>query len=312
MSTFFGYHMPNYTFPDLPPERLFERTIELAQAAEAAGFDLVTVMDHFHQIAAVGLETEPMLEAYTTLGALAVSTHRVLLGAMVTGVTYRNPAMLAKQVATLDTISKGRAVLGLGAAWNESEHHAYGWDFPPIGERMDRLGEALEICRRMLRGDERTAFEGEYYTVDGALNIPRPVRPGGPPVVIGGGGERRTLRFVAQYADIWNVFGPLDDLRRKNGLLDRYCEEAGRDPASITRTAMVPLILARDEAAGAAILETVSPERRGLTLVGTLAQAMEILGRYLDAGFDGFVLRNVNLPTPEAVSLAGELIRAMR
>ncbi|HEX8941165.1 MAG TPA: LLM class F420-dependent oxidoreductase [Candidatus Limnocylindrales bacterium] len=312
MTLFFGYHMPNYTFPELPPERLFDRTVELACAAESAGFDLVTVMDHFHQIGPVGPETEPMLEAYTALGALAARTDRVLLGAMVTGVTYRNPAMVAKQVATLDVISQGRAVLGLGAAWNESEHRAYGWDLPPIGERMDRLGEALEICRRMLRSDEPATFEGQHYAVHGALNVPHPLRPGAPPVLIGGGGEQRTLRFVARYADIWNVFGPLDELRRKNELLDRYATEADRDPGSIRRTVMVPLVLAADLAAGQRILERVVPERRSSTIVATPQRAQDVLGEYREAGFDGFILRNVNLPSPEAIGLAGEVIRALR
>ena len=142
---FFGYHLPNFTFPGSKPEELFDRVVELAQTAETAGFDLVTVMDHLYQIRGIGPETEPMLEAYTTLGAVAARTTRVRLATLVTGVTYRNPAMLAKQVSTLDVISHGRAIFGLGAAWNEDEHRGYGFEFPPIRERMDRLEEALTI-----------------------------------------------------------------------------------------------------------------------------------------------------------------------
>jgi len=139
MRPFFSYHMPSFTFQGVADTDLFDRVVALAGAAEKAGFDLITVMDHFYQIGATGGEEEPMLEAYTTLGALAARTDRVMLGTMVTGVTYRNPAMLAKIITTLDVISKGRAVLGIGAAWNESEHAGYGFEFPPIGRREDRL-----------------------------------------------------------------------------------------------------------------------------------------------------------------------------
>jgi len=177
----FGLHMPNFSHLDLPPERLFDRVVELAQAAEAAGFDLLTVMDHFYQISIVGPATEPMLEAYATLSALAMATSRIQLGTLVTGVTYRNPALLVKTVTTLDTISKGRAILGIGAAWNDSEHAGYGFEFPPVRERMDRLGEALTIARLMF-AEDRPSFEGKHYRIDGALNVPRPIQQGGPKV----------------------------------------------------------------------------------------------------------------------------------
>src|SRR5690349_21362999 len=153
---FFGFHLPNFTFPDAAPADLFGRYLELAETAEAEGFDLVTCMDHVYQINGIGPETDPMLEGYTLLGALAARTSRVRLATLVTGVTYRNPAMLAKQVTTLDVISGGRAIFGIGAAWNEDEHRGYGYEFPPIGERMDRLEEALEIATRMFREDRAT------------------------------------------------------------------------------------------------------------------------------------------------------------
>src|ERR1700687_1145046 len=197
MKALFGLHMPNYTFPGVPNESLFDRVVHQARAAEKAGFDLVTVMDHFYQIRGIGPETEPMMEAYTTLGALAASTTRVKLGTIVTGVTYRNPAILATQVTTLDVISKGRAILGIGAAWNEDEHKGYGIEFPPIGRRMDRLDEALTIAKLMFTQD-RPSFEGKYYRIDRALNVPRPIQPGGPKILIGGGGERRALRLLAE------------------------------------------------------------------------------------------------------------------
>ena len=151
---FFGYHMPSFSLPGATDETRFERLVSLACAAEDAGFDMVTVMDHFYQIAVHGSEEEPMLEAYATLSALAARTSRVKLGTMVSGVTYRNPALLAKSVTTLDTISKGRALLGLGAAWNDDEHVGYGFEFPPIGERMSRLDEALQMLRAKRKSGE--------------------------------------------------------------------------------------------------------------------------------------------------------------
>ena len=205
MSVWFGLHLPSYTHPDTPPERLFDRVVEQAKAAETAGFDVVTVMDHLYQIDGIGGPDEPMLEGWSVLAALARETTRVRLGTLVTGVTYRNPALLAKQVTTLDTISGGRAILGLGAAWNEVEHEGYGYDFPPIRERMDRLDEALAIIKAMFTED-RPTFAGRYYRIDQAFNVPRPVQPGGPKILVGGGGEQRTLRIAAKYADMTHWF----------------------------------------------------------------------------------------------------------
>src|SRR6202162_5392130 len=198
--------MPNFTFPGVPNDRLVDRVVKNAKAAENAGFDLVTVMDHFYQIGGIGPETEPMLEAYTTLAAIATQTKRIRLAPLVSGVTYRNPALLAKMVTTLDVISGGRAILGIGAAWNEDEHKGYGFEFPPIGRRMDRLDEGLTIAELMFTQD-RPSFEGKYYKIDRALNVPRPVQPGGPKILIGGSGEQRTLRLLAQHGDVGHWFG---------------------------------------------------------------------------------------------------------
>jgi len=307
MRPFFGYHMPNFTFPGVPPERLFDRVVELAQAAESAGFDLVTVMDHFYQIAVVAPEEEPMLEGYAVLSALAMRTSRVRLATMVSGVTYRNPALLAKTVTTLDVISKGRAVLGIGAAWNESEHRGLGFAFPPIRERMDRLEEALHICRAMFT-EERPTFEGTHYRIEAALNRPRPLQPGGPKILIGGSGERRTLRLAAQYADITNWFGGPEEAGRKIGVLERHCEEVGRDPSAILRTVTVPLVLVAREADGRGIVESMPPERRAQAMIVTPRQAADVLDAYRRVGFGGFMLRNTGLPTPDAVGLAKELM----
>ena len=309
MPPLFGYHMPSFTFPGTPPEQLFERFAQQAVAAEAAGFGLITVMDHFYQIRGVGVETEPMLEAYSTLAALAGRTKTARLGTLVSGVTYRNPAVLAKTVTTLDVISGGRAMLGIGAAWNEDEHRGYGVEFPPIGERMDRLDEALTICRAMF-SEERPSFEGRHYRIDAALNAPRPIQPAGPPIMVGGGGEQRTLKIAARHADMthWFPLG-LEALKHKTEVLARHCEAIGRDPSTIQRTMAAPVVLASDDREAAAFLERLPPERRAFVTPGTPAQAAEALRPYLDAGFTGFTFNNTVLSTPDSIGLAGELLR---
>jgi F420-dependent oxidoreductase-like protein len=302
MKPWFGYHIPWFTFADVPPEEVFDHVADLAGSVEKAGFSLVTVMDHFYQIRGVGPETDPMLEAYTTLGALAARTKKVRLATLVTGVTYRNPAMLAKMVTTLDVISGGRAVFGLGAAWNEDEHRGYGFEFPPIGERMDRLDEALEIAKLMFTQD-RPSFSGRYYGIDRALNVPRPIQKGGPRILVGGGGEQRTLKIAAKYADMTHWF-PLG-----LDMLERHCATHGRDPSTIERTMATPVLVAANEAAGKAILDRLPPERRAHVKVGTPEQAAEGLRPYLDAGFTGFTFNNPVLPDAEAINAAGELLK---
>ena len=284
---------------------------EQARAAEAAGFDLVTVMDHLYQIPGVGPVTDPMLEAWSTLAALARETSRVRLGTLVTGVTYRNPALLAKQVTTLDVMSGGRAILGLGAAWNEEEHIGYGFDFPPVRERMDRLDEALTIIRMMF-AEDRPSFQGQHYRIEQALNVPRPIQPGGPRVLVGGGGEQRTLRIAARHADMthWFPLG-LETLQRKNELVERYCEEIGRDPSTIERTMASPVVVTLDEAEGQSIIERMPPERRAHVAVGTPEQMADALRPYLDAGFTGFTFNNSVFHTPEQIGAIGELLRLL-
>ena len=312
MAAFFGFHMPTFTFRGVSNDRLFDRVVENAKAAERAGFDLVTVMDHLYQIRGIGPETEPMMEAHTTLSALATQTSRVKLGTLVTGVTYRNPALLAKMVTTLDVISKGRAILGIGAAWNEDEHRGYGFEFPPIARRMDRLDEALTIARLMFT-EERPSFEGKYYRIDRAVNVPRPIQPGGPKILVGGGGERRTLRLLAQHGDIGHWFGGnLEDLKRKKQVFEQHCEAVNRDPSEVLLTVGLTLVLAENEKDARALMEGLSPERRAMAQTATVAEAAEVIGKYLDAGFGGFTFNNNVLQTPESMGLAGEVIKAVR
>jgi F420-dependent oxidoreductase-like protein len=312
MAAFFGFHMPTFTFPGVARDRLFDRVVENARAAERAGFDLVTVMDHLYQIRGIGPETEPMMEAYTTLSALATQTSRVKLGTLVTGVTYRNPALLAKMVTTLDVISKGRAILGIGAAWNDDEHRGYGFEFPPIAQRMDRLDEALTIARLMFT-EERPSFEGEYYRIDRALNVPRPIQPGGPKILVGGGGEKRTLRLLAQHGDIGHWFGGnLEDLKRKKQVFEQHCEAVNRDPSEVLLTVGLTLVLAENEKDAQKLLAGLTPERRAMAVTTTVAQAAELIGQYMDAGFGGFTFNNNVLQTSESIALAGELIKVVR
>ncbi len=304
--------MPTFTFPGVPNDRLFDRVAENAKAAEAAGFDLVTVMDHLYQIRGIGPETEPMMEAYTTLSALATQTSRVKLGTLVTGVTYRNPALLVKQVTTLDVISKGRAILGIGAAWNEDEHKGYGFEFPPIGRRMDRLGEALTIAKLMFTQD-RPSFEGTYYKIDRALNVPRPIQPGGPKILVGGGGERRTLRLLAEHGDIGHWFGGnLEDLKRKKQVFEEHCAAVNRDPSEILLTVGLTLVLAENDKDAKALMDGLTPERRAIAMTATVSQAAEVIGQYMEAGFGGFTFNNNVLQTKESIALAGELIKVVR
>ena len=308
MQPWFGYHLPLYTYPDTSTAELFDRVVEQVAAAEASGFHLVTVMDHLYQIAGVGAEDEPMLEAWSTLNALARETTKVRLGTLVTGVTYRNPALLAKMVTTLDITSVGRAILGLGAAWNESEHEGYGFDFPRVGERMDRLDEALTIAKAMFTED-RATFEGRFSHVQDALNVPNPVQAGGPPNMFGGGGEQRTMRSAAKHADMTHWF-PLgfDLLKHKTEVLEGYCAEIGRDPSTIQRTMAAPAIVARDAAAKAELLEALPAERRPYIQGGTPAEAAEALKPYLDAGFIGFTFNNTFYKTPDQIAQISEVL----
>jgi F420-dependent oxidoreductase-like protein len=308
MKPWFGLHLPLYTYPGASSLELFDRVVEQAQAAEANGFELVTVMDHLYQIGGVGAEDEPMLEGWSVLNALARETSRVRLGTLVTGVTYRNPALLAKMVTTLDITSRGRAILGLGAAWNETEHIGYGYDFPRVGERMDRLDEALTIAKAMFTQD-RASFEGRFSRVVDALNVPKPIQAGGPPILIGGGGEQRTLRIAAKHADMthWFPLG-MQMLQHKNEVLEGYCAEIGRDPSTIERTMAAPVVVARDDAEKDAILASVPPERRPFIAGGTPQQAAEALRPWIDAGFTGFTFNNTFYKTREQIALVGEAL----
>jgi F420-dependent oxidoreductase-like protein len=305
----FGLQLPSFTFRDVPDDGLFEHVAGLAAAGEDAGFASLWVMDHFWQLPALGGPGQPMLEAYTLLGGLAARTRAASLGTLVTGVTYRNPALVAKTVTTLDIVSAGRAVLGIGAAWYEEEHQGLGFDFPGAGERLDRLDEALRICRAMFTEDE-PSFMGRYYRIDGARNVPRPVQPGGPPIMVGGSGEKRTLRLVAEHADRCNIFGSPATVRRLLDVLAGHCAGIGRDPTTIRNTWLGTLLLTNSAAETRQISDIVrggggDVEER--FLIGERGAVVDLAGALFDAGIDEII---VNLPYAgrEQVAQAGELL----
>ncbi|CAB4900002.1 MAG: TIGR03560 family F420-dependent LLM class oxidoreductase [Actinobacteria bacterium] len=231
-----GLHLGSYGSVD-DGAAVFERACASAILAEQAGFDAISVPDHLHQNGTGGGPQSPMFEAYTMLGALAMRTTKVKLFALVSPVTLRNPGLLAKAVTSLDVISAGRAILGLGAAWDVDEHAAFGVDFPSTGERMDRLDEALSVCKSLMTNEQST-FAGRHYSVADAYNSPRPIR-GSIPVLVGGGGEKRTLDIVARHADACNVFGDALTVKHKFQVLQEHCDRVGRDYSEITRTVFV-------------------------------------------------------------------------
>jgi F420-dependent oxidoreductase-like protein len=228
-----GLQIPDFTAPG-GPGRLGADLATVARTADDAGFDYLAVMDHFFQIGVIGPPDREMLEAYTTLGYLAGHTSRARLLTLVTGVIYRHPGILVKMATTLDVLSGGRGGLGIGAAWNDEESRGLGVPFPPLAERFERLEETLQICLQMWRGDE-SPYHGRHYQLDRPLNSPQPLTRPHPPILIGGGGERKTLRLVAEYAQACNLF-PGPDLAHKLDVLRGHCEAVGRDYDEIEKT----------------------------------------------------------------------------
>lgn len=286
----------------------FERLAELVAAGEAAGFDSFFSGDHLMSDKAA--PEGRWLEAYTTLAALAARTTRIKLGTLVGAALFRNPALLAKTVTSLDVISNGRAIFGIGCGSHEGEHHAYGYDFPPLADRMDILEETVQLVTAMFRGGP-TTFAGKWVRAEAALNLPLPITPGGPPVMIGGTGRRRTLRLVAQYADIANFTGADKRVPELNAVLDEHCADVGRDPATITRTMFKPVILAktrRDAEAEMTPWQRDHQDELGFVTGGPDDVAGHVR-ELLDAGIDGLI---VQLPaahnTPDRITELGALL----
>jgi F420-dependent oxidoreductase-like protein len=305
-----GYQIPNYTYPGVPVESLFDTVVAQAREAEAAGFDTVLVMDHFYQLPGIGAPENAMLEAYTTLGALASATSTIQLSALVTGNTYRNPALLAKTVTTLDVVSKGRAILGIGAGWFEREHHDYGFEFGTFGQRFERLEEALTIIAPMLRG-EAASLDGKWYTARGAMNNPR-LRPS-IPIMLGGSGEQKTFRLAARFADHMNIICDVADLARKVAVLRERCEEIGRDPATLKTSYLAMGMVGETEQEAKELGESIPEDRRNRAFLGTAEQVAEQLReRVLGAGIEGLTINLIrNGHRPGMVTRVGEALKPL-
>jgi len=241
----FGIQHPNYSFDGFGPA-MADSLRKVAVAGEELGYDSFWVMDHFHQIQSVGLSQEPMLEGWATISVLAGLTSRIRLGTLVTGNIYRHPSVLAKIGATLDVLSKGRLYMGLGAGWNEEESTAYGVPFPSTKERLQRLDEAVQVILRMWTED-RASFDGRFYQLRGAYCNPKPIQKPHPPILIGGSGEKRTLKTVAKYGDATNLFGSVETVKAKLEVLRGHCRDVGRDYDSIIKSKLGRIFMGERE-----------------------------------------------------------------
>ena len=307
-----GLQIPNFNFPGVAEEELFDRLSEIASTAESSGFDTVLVMDHLHQIRGVGPPENWMLEGNTILPALAARTSSVNLSLLVGAVSYRNPALHAKITTTLDVISGGRAIHGIGAGWNVDEATAYGYDFPPLGERFERLEDHLNIVRAMFTQEQAT-YEGKHHSVRGAFNNPKTIR-GDIPIMIGGSGERKTLRMVAQYADASNFFGDVDRIKHLVGVLEAHCERLDRDPAEITKTRLGTVIVKPSQDEADALFERIREtsgmpaDRLATWIVGDPDTVAERCSALLDAGLDGLIFNSPEVHDLETVQLLGQTL----
>ncbi|MCH9667560.1 MAG: LLM class F420-dependent oxidoreductase [Actinomycetia bacterium] len=301
-----GLQIPNFSYGTGVAE-LFPTMIAQAQEAEAAGFDSVFVMDHFYQLPMLGSPDQPMLEAYTALGALAASTERVQLGTLVTGNTYRNPTLLAKAITTLDVISAGRAVLGIGTGWFKLEHDQLGFEFGTFTDRFDKLDEALQVILPMLRGD-RPTFAGKHYRVEQAMANPR--FRDHIPLMIGGSGEKKTIPLAVRHFDHLNLIVGFDELAAKLDVVRARCDDAGRDPATLETSMLVTAMV--DERA---TVDLVPAEMRQRMVVGGADSIAEQLkAKVFDVGIDSVIM---NLTTslqgyqPGQISALGEALRPL-
>jgi F420-dependent oxidoreductase-like protein len=299
-----GLQIPNFSY-DAPVAELFPAVVAQAREAETAGFDTVLVMDHFYQLPTLGEPDEPMLEAYTALGALASATETIQLSTLVTGNTYRNPTLLAKIITTLDVVSGGRAILGLGAGWFELEHKQLGFEFGTFTERFEKLEEALQVVLPMTHG-ERPTFSGKWYHTEGAINEPR--YRDHIPVMLGGSGEKKTFRLAARYADHLNLITPMSELPHKLEVLAQRCSEFDRDPSTLETSTLLTVVLDDHDTR-----RDVAEATGGRAVRGTAEQVAEqIKTKVLDVGVDGVI---VNLPThgytPGVITKVGEALRPL-
>lgn len=296
MAISFGLQFPSFSFPARPGENVFRVVRELGQKAEAEGFESLWLMDHLFQIPVVSPETDPILDCWTGLAGLAACTERVRLGTLVSAVGFRPPSVLAKMTASLDVISEGRLIVGLGAGWCDWEHAAYGLEFPDVAERLRRLEDLLQILRAMWT-EERATVKGHHFSVEGAVNSPKPVQQPHPPLLIGGSGARVTLRLTAQYAQAHNLgAGGPDECRRVLGLLREHCDRLGTDYDAIWKTRLTPIVFGATPEEAERRAEQLRPEAespkgmRARSLIGTPEQVAGELAALVDAGVEGFIV----------------------
>jgi F420-dependent oxidoreductase-like protein len=289
-----GLQVPDFTWPG-SPQSLGPTFAGVAQNAEASGMATLWVMDHFFQISMVGPPEHEMLEGYSALAFAAGVTERIRLGTMVTGVTYRHPGVLVKTVTTLDVLSGGRAILGIGAAWNEEEHRGLGVPYPPLGERFERLEETLQIAHQMWAGDD-SPYAGKHYQLERPLNSPQALSRPHPPILVGGTGEKKTLRFVAKYADACNIFEMgVDGIRQKLDVLQRHCDNEGRPYAEIEKTTLGRLSLSGHGGEG-----TLSVD-----------QAVQRFGQLAEIGIDQAIVSMPGVHDPASFELVPALVEQL-
>ena len=301
-----GLQIPNFSY-GTGVEEMFPTVIAQAREAEAAGYDSVFLMDHFYQLPGLGTPDQPMLEAYTALGALAAATEKVQLGTLVTGNTYRQPTLLAKAITTLDVISQGRAILGIGTGWFELEHDSLGFEFGTFTDRFNKLGEALDIILPMLAG-ERPTVSGKYYKTQEAMAEPR--FRDHIPLMIGGSGEKKTIPLAAKHFDHLNIIAGFDELPRKLQVVKERCEEIGRDPATLETSMLVVAMIDENVTA-----DLIPEDFRQQAVFGSPEQvADQIKTKVLDAGVDGVILSpvtSINGYQPGGATAVAELLKPL-
>ncbi|WP_310766529.1 LLM class F420-dependent oxidoreductase [Mycobacterium sp. Z3061] len=298
-----GFQIPNFSY-GTGVENLFPTVIAQAREAEAAGYDSLFVMDHFYQLPMLGTPDQPMLEAYTALGALATATERMQLGTLVTGNTYRNPTLLAKVITTLDVVSAGRAVLGIGAGWYELEHRQLGFEFGTFTDRFNRLEEAMQIIDPMIRG-ERPTFSGQWYSAESAMAEPRFRER--IPVLIGGGGEKKTFGIAARYADHLNIVAAFDELPRKMDAVKARCAEVDRDPATL-ETSMMLTVMVDENAKPEQLPENLTAR---MAIGSPAAIADQVEAKVLAAGLDGAIINIPGGHIPGVITSVAETLRPL-
>lgn len=304
----FGLQHPNFTF-DGQGSEIVENLRTLTQRAESLGFDSFWVMDHFHQIQYVGESQEPMLEGWTTQSVVAGFTSKIKLGTLVTGIVYRHPSVLAKIGATLDVLSKGRLFMGIGAAWNVDEATAYGIPFPPVKERMQRLEEAVQVIIKMWT-EQRATFNGKFHQLHDAYCNPKPIQKPHPPIMIGGSGERQTLKIVAKYGDACNIFGSTETVKKKLAVLREHCRSVGRDYDSILKTKLGHVIIDKNKETVTEAIKRLPEERRGeYAIYGTPEEVYRQIEAFRDVGIEYLIVNLEPDRELQALGLLGEVVK---